>query len=299
MITNPRYLDTIHEYVDVHGTFNSSKKTWPSYIPKYVKNHGVIDRVTLENLLQKSKVFVGLGFPFEGPAPLEAIANGAAFLNPKFPDPLNRYNSDFFAMKPTRRLVTSQNPYAEQFIGEPYVYTIDIKNVSEVSRAMEKIMKTELKPYLPYEYTHEGMLERMSAQVEHLEFCKENQWPPLKNMMTVKGKVGQTCKDACWNKGLLCEPSYWEIVNHKTWFKRVGLNCEDVKNVESLVAPSYDEKTKICYLQNNHCYTVVFHLQTCRQDFVRVVTLLKVKLLYVKIVGEIIQTFFVQLTRSG
>ena len=33
------------------------------------------------------------------------------------------------------------------------------------------------------------------------EFCKENQWPPLKNMMTVKGKVGQSCKDACWNKG--------------------------------------------------------------------------------------------------
>ena len=27
------------------------------------------------------------------------------------------------------------------------------------------------------------------------------------------------------------------------------LNCKDVKNVESLVAPSYDEKTKICYLQ--------------------------------------------------
>lgn len=29
------------------------------------------------------QVFVGLGFPYEGPAPLEAIANGAAFLNPK------------------------------------------------------------------------------------------------------------------------------------------------------------------------------------------------------------------------
>jgi alpha-1,3(6)-mannosylglycoprotein beta-1,6-N-acetyl-glucosaminyltransferase len=29
------------------------------------------------------QVFVGLGFPYEGPAPLEAIANGAAFINPK------------------------------------------------------------------------------------------------------------------------------------------------------------------------------------------------------------------------
>lgn len=30
------------------------------------------------------KIFVGLGFPYEGPAPLEAIADGAVFLNPVF-----------------------------------------------------------------------------------------------------------------------------------------------------------------------------------------------------------------------
>ena len=29
------------------------------------------------------QLFIGLGFPFEGPGPLEAIANGAVFLNPK------------------------------------------------------------------------------------------------------------------------------------------------------------------------------------------------------------------------
>jgi len=29
------------------------------------------------------QVFVGLGFPYEGPAPLEAIANGCFFINPK------------------------------------------------------------------------------------------------------------------------------------------------------------------------------------------------------------------------
>ena len=27
-------------------------------------------------------MFAGLGFPFEGPAPLEAIANGMVYLNP-------------------------------------------------------------------------------------------------------------------------------------------------------------------------------------------------------------------------
>lgn len=59
----------------------------------------------------------------------------------QFPVPHNRYNSEFFASKPTRRHVTSQNPYAEQFIGEPYVYTIDITNVIQVTRAMKNIMK--------------------------------------------------------------------------------------------------------------------------------------------------------------
>ena len=29
------------------------------------------------------KVFVGLGFPYEGPAALEAVANGCYFINPK------------------------------------------------------------------------------------------------------------------------------------------------------------------------------------------------------------------------
>ena len=29
------------------------------------------------------QVFVGLGFPYEGPAPLEAIASGCFFINPK------------------------------------------------------------------------------------------------------------------------------------------------------------------------------------------------------------------------
>ena len=58
----------------------------------------------------------------------------------QFAVPLNRDNSGFFASKPTRRLVTSQNPYAEQFMGEPYVYTIDISNVTQVDRIMKKIM---------------------------------------------------------------------------------------------------------------------------------------------------------------
>ena len=35
-----------------------------------------------------------MGFPYEGPTPLEAIANGMTFINPKFEPPLGRRFSD-------------------------------------------------------------------------------------------------------------------------------------------------------------------------------------------------------------
>lgn len=52
------------------------------------------------------QLFVGLSFPYEGPAPLEAIANGCAFLNPKFNPPKSSKNTDFFKGKPTLREVS-------------------------------------------------------------------------------------------------------------------------------------------------------------------------------------------------
>ena len=52
------------------------------------------------------QIFIGLGFPYEGPAPLEAIANGAVFINPKFNPPHNSKNTKFFKGKPTERKVS-------------------------------------------------------------------------------------------------------------------------------------------------------------------------------------------------
>ena len=36
--------------------------------------------------------------------------------------------------------ITSQNPYAEDFIGKPYVYTIDIHNETEVENTIKDIL---------------------------------------------------------------------------------------------------------------------------------------------------------------
>lgn len=51
------------------------------------------------------KLFIGFGFPYEGPAPLEAIANGCIYLQPKFDPPHSSLNHEFFRGKPTSRKV--------------------------------------------------------------------------------------------------------------------------------------------------------------------------------------------------
>ena len=46
-----------------------------------------------------------MGFPYEGPAPLEALAEGCVFFNAKFDPPHNGKNTEFFKPKPTHRKV--------------------------------------------------------------------------------------------------------------------------------------------------------------------------------------------------
>ena len=48
-----------------------------------------------------------------------------------------RRNSQFFKQKPTERRLTSQHPYAERFIGSPYVYTVDINDPKAVEDALK------------------------------------------------------------------------------------------------------------------------------------------------------------------
>ena len=80
---------------------------------------------------------------FAGPAPLEAIANGAIFLNPKFSPPRGRGNTDFFNGKPTSRNLTSQHPYVEEFV-QHAVITVDISDIEAVKKAVEGIKRSDV-----------------------------------------------------------------------------------------------------------------------------------------------------------
>ncbi|NXT17732.1 MGT5B acetylglucosaminyltransferase, partial [Syrrhaptes paradoxus] len=182
-------------------------------------------------------LFIGFGFPYEGPAPLEAIANGCVFLQARFNPPHSSLNHEFFRGKPTSREVSSQHPYAEDFIGKPHVWTVDYNNSEEFEAAIKTIMSTQVDPYLPYEYTCEGMLERIHAYIQHQvgehpcspqgsipvlpgdpSLRDPHAWPPLDSLQVWVSDTRHACTETCRQHGLVCEPTFFRFLNKKEVF---------------------------------------------------------------------------------
>ncbi|KAM7105518.1 alpha-1,6-mannosylglycoprotein 6-beta-N-acetylglucosaminyltransferase A isoform 2-T5 [Molossus nigricans] len=243
------YLDIIHTYMEVHATvYGSSTKN----IPSYVKNHGILSGRDLQFLLRETKLFVGLGFPYEGPAPLEAIANGCAFLNPKFSPPKSSKNTDFFIGKPTLRELTSQHPYAEVFIGRPHVWTVDLSNQGEVEDAVKAILSQKTEPYMPYEFTCEGVLQRINAFIEKQDFCHgQVMWPPLSALQVKLAEPGQSCKQVCQENQLICEPSFFQHLNKDKDVLKYEVVCQSSELAKDILVPSFDPKSKHCVFQGD------------------------------------------------
>ncbi|XP_043849122.1 alpha-1,6-mannosylglycoprotein 6-beta-N-acetylglucosaminyltransferase A [Dromiciops gliroides] len=243
------YLDMIHTYMEVHATVYGSST---NHMPSYVKNHGILSGRDLQFLLRETKLFVGLGFPYEGPAPLEAIANGCAFLNVKFNPPKSSKNTDFFIGKPTLRELTSQHPYAEVFIGRPHVWTVNPTDHREVENAVKAILNQKIEPYMPYEFTCEGMLQRMNAFIEKQDFCHgQVMWPPLSALQVKLSEPGKSCKQVCQENQLICEPSFFQHLNKDKDVLKYDVVCHTTELASDILVPSYDDKRKHCVFQGD------------------------------------------------
>ena len=86
----------------------------------FQNNHPGLNSTQFFEVLEGAKVFIGLGFPFEGPSPIEALQAGCYFINPIWEPPIGRsldgpnskeYIRGFFSGKPTLRKLESQVPY--------------------------------------------------------------------------------------------------------------------------------------------------------------------------------------------
>jgi hypothetical protein len=163
-----KFLNTLGEMLELHSTFKGRGNA----LPAHIVNHGVLPSTDLKQLLSESKLFVGLGFPYDGPGPLEALAAGCVFLQPLFSPPHSKATTSFLGGKPTSRELSSQVPYLQHFVGEPYVYTLDVGNETAVRAVVHRVMANHsLSPHIPHEFTARGMMERVGTFIRHQNFC--------------------------------------------------------------------------------------------------------------------------------
>ncbi|KAI6183291.1 Peptide-N(4)-(N-acetyl-beta-glucosaminyl)asparagine amidase [Aphelenchoides bicaudatus] len=240
-----RILNVAARYTKIHGTVENYKSA-VEHAQMEFENHGLLSALEFNQLLQRAKVFLGLGFPLEGPAALEAISNGAIFIQPRFDPPKSRTTYKFFSEKPTMRKITSQNPYMERFVGYPYVLTVNFDDEEELDKAYKEALQLNPTPTLPFEFSFYGMLERVDVILTNLNFCvKHSTWPPFdKVSRVVVGNAGESCQTACSRNGYLCQRTFFQHINNEETLGR-KYGCTDIKQVGEPTAPS------LCTLQTD------------------------------------------------
>ncbi|TTI92384.1 Alpha-1,6-mannosylglycoprotein 6-beta-N-acetylglucosaminyltransferase B [Bagarius yarrelli] len=206
-----KFLEILHRYMEVHGTVYYETQR-PPEVPAFVKNHGLLPQQDLQQLLRKAKLFIGFGFPYEGPAPLEAIANGCIFLQPKFQPPHSSLNHEFFRGKPTSR---------EDFCG-PEAWSFPA-NMSVV-RSRRMFMRED----------NSGLISW--AVNSTAPPC----WPPITALRLTVSAEGQSCVDACRSYDLVCEPAFFRFIN---------VQCEVVEFEMNHVFPAFSTMVRECGLQ--------------------------------------------------
>lgn len=181
----------------------------------------------LKNVCARWQLFVGLGDPVEGVGIMTALASGAVILNPR-----RKGAKQKLAGKPTTRLFHSQTPYLEQFVGPPHVFTVDYDNETELTAVIKHALNmSDVQPLLPHEFTVSGFLERVAEYIEHQDFCGQHNmssvWPPYSELrLTVVKQM--SCNDACYSRGLVCEPAYFPIINDQQILERLAITLQTI-----------------------------------------------------------------------
>lgn len=124
-------------------------------------------------LMGEMAFLIGFGDPVVSPSPLEGLAHGAAWLNAikdagdATANALQEYPLAW--NKPTSPIHTQHNPLA--LLGMPYVYNIDLKNVSNVLQAAEWAVQYRFTSYTPPEFRPEAMVARACGLMEDDSLC--------------------------------------------------------------------------------------------------------------------------------
>lgn len=147
----------------------------------------------------------------------------------------------------------------------------------------------QVDPYLPYEYTCEGMLERIHAYIQHQDFCTmpsppppakaqspamqsppsplalspnathlvwspsalrdPHAWPPADSLQVWLSEGRHSCTETCRRRGLVCEPTFFRFLNKKEVFLQLSITCDSTEYEMNHLYPAVAENVHECYLQ--------------------------------------------------
>ena len=82
-----------------------------------------------------------------------------------------------------------------------HMYVHDSPSLTPLPSPLTPLPVQRPPPYIPYEFTFEGMLERITAYLSNQKFCEPYQWPPVEVLKTRISEPDQSCKDACYSEG--------------------------------------------------------------------------------------------------
>uniref|UniRef100_A0A8C7B928 alpha-1,6-mannosyl-glycoprotein 6-beta-N-acetylglucosaminyltransferase n=1 Tax=Neovison vison TaxID=452646 RepID=A0A8C7B928_NEOVI len=242
-----KFLGILNKYMEIHGTVYYESQR-PPEVPAFVKNHGLLPQPEFQQLLRKAKV---------SPAPsLSSPQPGARRRGGRPTCPTPRH---------------------------PHVWTVDYNNSEEFEAAIKAIMRTQVDPYLPYEYTCEGMLQRIHAYIQHQDFCAASgpapaaapappspfvlapnathlewaqnassapgAWPPTHSLRAWLAAAGRACTDACLDHGLICEPSFFPFLNSQDAFQKLQVPCDSTESEMNHLYPAFAQPGRECFLQ--------------------------------------------------
>ena len=114
-------------------------------------NHGRLSPMAFVMLLRESAFVIGLGNPVYSPTPLEALANGAAWLNPVSWQDTGREHI----------MSSSSQHQGLKLLGFPYVYNVELSDLKSVLRAAELAVTHRFHSFVPFW----NRVESVSAQV--------------------------------------------------------------------------------------------------------------------------------------
>jgi len=124
-------------------------------LPPGIINKDKKNATQFNEMLDSMSFLLGIGFPLNSPAPLEALNHGVAFLNPSFPRPL------MVPFEGSQGTQTSQHDHLQTMVGAPYNYIVDFRRPSTLVEAATKSFSDRFSSFIPYDLTPERIKQRV------------------------------------------------------------------------------------------------------------------------------------------